>query len=753
MKLLDLFTTKKTSIPDDYIVGKNVDMDMQVLIKESQENLPKCNVAMIEKAFRFCVSAHKNDLRASGEPYYTHPLEVARIVIKEIPLDDVSVAAALLHDVVEDTSYSLDDIRAEFGSSVAEIVDGATKISGIFKSAEMKQAENYRKLLLSMVKDVRVILIKFADRLHNMRTLDFLSPERQKRMALETMELYAPFAHRFGMANIKWEMEDLSFKYLNPEEYEKIKTALATTRNDRKDYITKFVEPIKKRLDEEHVKYEISGRPKHIFSIFNKMKRQNKTIDELYDLLAVRIIIDSKENKDCFTVYGIVADIYEPIPERFKNFISRPKKNSYQSLHTTVIGPEGKRVEVQIRTNEMHNVAENGIAAHFQYKENQNQNGQIKTWWNDKELEEWATWVRDVFENAGDEAPEHVLESFKLNLYQDEIYVYTPKNDLRILPQGATPIDFAFDVHSEVGYRCIGAKINGKIVPLDYKLKTGDQVEILTSKNQRPSKDWERFCITHKAKSNIRKYLNEEKRSKQLEGKEIWERKSKKSNLHINYDNLEKVLHTLKYNNVPEFYQQIGMGTVNVEDVITEIKKRLDPSSGVGNTVIVATPTKDYSEVARDHVNGVTLQDGSDVRNILYHYARCCNPVPGDEIIGIVTVGSGIKIHRSNCKNVAELTNKVGPRFVEMNWSSLQQGEFIAAVRITGDDRAGMLNDITNAIVQYNNTNIRSVNIDAFGAEFEGIVTVYVKNIEHLNVIFQRLQKIQGVKNVIRYEG
>lgn len=755
MKLRDLFTSKKNTLPDDYVIGKSIEQDLQLLLKECRDNLPKCDETMVAKAFRFCVDAHKNDLRASGEPYYTHPLEVARIVINEIPLDDVSVAAALLHDVVEDTTYSLDDIRAEFGSAVAEIVDGATKISGIFKSAEIKQAENYRKLLLSLVKDVRVILIKFADRMHNMRTLDYLSPERQRRMAQETMEIYAPFAHRFGMANIKWEMEDLAFKYLHPQEYEAIRNALASSRAEREDYINKFIEPIKKRLEGEGFKYDLSGRPKHIFSIFNKMKRQNKSIEDLYDLLAVRIILESNENKDCFTVYGIVADIYEPIPERFKNFISRPKKNSYQSLHTTVIGPAGRRVEVQIRTREMHEIAEKGIAAHFKYKENQG-NGRVASWWTDKELEEWAQWVRDIFENAGDEAPEQLLESFKLNLYQDEIYVYTPKNDLRILPQGATPIDFAFDIHSAVGYRCIGAKVNGRIVPLDYKLKTGDQVEILTSKNQRPSKDWERFCVTHKAKSHIRKYLNEDKRLKQQEGKELWEKKARKLNLHLNYDTLEKILHSLKFENAPDFFYQLAVGTLNADDIALVIQQRLNPAA----TILTPTPdapsatlSKEFKDTAREHSNGVTIGDGSETKNVLYHYARCCNPVPGDDIVGIVTVGSGIKVHRKNCKNVAELTTKVGPRIMEMSWSSLQQGEFIAAVRITGDDRAGMLNDITNAIVNYNNTNIRSVNIDAFGAEFEGIVTLYVKNIEHLEAIFARLAKIRGVKTVARYDG
>ncbi len=751
MKLRELFSSKKNG-DEQVLTGKNPDSDLQLLLRECRQNLTKCDENMIAKAFRLCFDAHKNDVRASGEPYYTHPLEVARIVIKEIPLDDISVAAALLHDVVEDTTYSLEDIRAEFGSSVAEIVDGVTKISGIFKSAEIKQAENYRKLLLSLVKDVRVILIKFADRLHNMRTVDFLSEDRRRRMATETIEIYAPFAHRFGMANIKWELEDLAFRALHPEDYEKIRQAVSLMRGDREDYITKFIDPIRKRLESENFKYEISGRPKHIYSIYNKMIRQGKSIDQLYDLLAVRIIIESNENKDCFTTYGIVADIYEPIPERFKNFISRPKKNSYRSLHTTVIGPEGRRVEVQIRTREMHEIAEKGIAAHFQYKENQG-NGRVASWWSDKELEDWAQWVRDIFESAGDEAPEQLLESFKLNLYQDEIYLYTPKNDLRILPKGATPIDFAFDIHSAVGNHCIGAKVNGKIVPLDYVLKTGEQVEILTSKNQRPTLDWERLCVTHKAKSHIRKYLNEEKRQKQREGRDIWERKAKKNNLHINNDTLDRVLHGLKFDNVQELFYQLGLGTVNADDIIPEIQRRMNPATAPSIDLPPVVNEKDFVTVARENVQGVSLADGNDSRNILYHYARCCNPIPGDEIVGLVTVGTGIKVHRRNCRNVQDLESKMGSRFVEMSWSSMQDGNFIVAARITGDDRAGMLNDITNAIVHYENTNIRSVNIDAFGAEFEGIVTLYVRNINHLNAILERLKKIRGVKTVSRYDG
>ncbi|MCS6999896.1 MAG: bifunctional (p)ppGpp synthetase/guanosine-3',5'-bis(diphosphate) 3'-pyrophosphohydrolase [Bacteroidota bacterium] len=748
MKLNILGWRKQT--PGTVTTGVDPNADLELLLSECRKQLPRCNEALIRKAFQFCLQAHKNDLRESGEPYYTHPLEVARIIVNEIPLDDVSVCAALLHDVVEDTTYSLEDIRAEFGATVAEIVDGATKISGIFRSTEIRQAENYRKLLLALVKDVRVILIKFADRLHNMRTLGALPPERQKRIAQETLDIYAPFAHRFGLANLKWELEDLAFKYLNPEEYNKIKQALAESRAEREAYIERFAAPIAERLRKEGMQFEITGRPKHIYSIYQKMQRLGVPMSELYDLLAVRIILDTNENKDCYTVYGIVADIYEPIAERFKDYIARPKKNSYQSLHAAFIGPEGKRVEVQIRTRAMHEVAERGIAAHFRYKENQG-NGRVPSWWHDKELEEWANWVRDIFENAGDEAPEQLLESFKLNLYQDEIYVYTPRNDLIILPKGATPIDFAYAIHSEIGNHCIGAKVNGKLVPLDYQLKTGDQVEILTSKNQHPTKDWERICVTHKARSNIRKYLNEEKRRIVEHGKQLWEKQLRKLNITIAQEQFDRMLAKLSIPNPTEFFYKLGYGIISIESALRlcgalPAEETTIPSSNPISTTSLPERLQSQAGVILDGVH-------PPIPNLLYHYARCCNPVPGDDIVGIITIGSGIKIHRRDCRNIAELGESMQARMVNLTWAPHQSGDYLATIRVTGEDRPGMLHDITNAITGCRNTNIRSVNIDAFGSDFEGIITLYVKDLHHLNEIFSRIRTIRGVRTVSRFNG
>lgn len=736
----------------DIVFGKDVEADLAVLLTEGKANLARFNTEAVEKAFRFCVEAHRKDIRATGEPYYTHPLQVALIVIREIPLDDISVISALLHDVVEDTQYTLKDIAAEFGQEVADIVDGATKIDDVFVTREITQAENYRKLLLSLVNDVRVILVKFADRLHNMRTIDGLSQERQERMARETMEIYAPFAHRFGLGNIKWELEDLSFKVLNKTAYDDIKRQLNSTREERTSFIDRFAGPIRERLKEHNLTFEINGRPKHLYSIYKKMVLQGKDLDELYDLFAVRIILDSKDNNDCFLAYGIVSEIYRPVPERFKNYISVPKKNGYQSLHTTVIGADGKRVEVQIRTRAMHDFAERGVAAHFRYKA---QSGATASWIDSSDLEEWANWVRDVFENSGEDAAEELLESFKLNLYQDEIYVFTPKGDLRILPKRATPIDFAFDIHSQVGARCVGAKVNGRIVPLDHELETGDQVEILTSRNQTPNKDWERVAVTHKAKSHIRRILNEERRVHVAAGKEQWDKRAKKINLHINEDDLERVVNQLRYESRSDFYAAIATGTLTPDQASELVLEKLNPKVEHAPPIPHETFTFDtFSKTARDNTNGVYIVgDNIPSAKVMFSYARCCNPIPGDPVVGIVTIGSGIKVHRSSCHNIADLHDKLKPRLVELEWAKRQEGEFLAAIKITGDDRPGMLNDITAAVISIKNTNIRGVNIDAYDALFEGVITVFVRDKAHLQKIFDKLKKISGVKYIERFEA
>ena len=708
------------------------------LINACRQNLPSVNEELVKKSFDFAVEAHKNDLRASGEPYITHPYEVAMIVATELPLDDVTVMSTLLHDVVEDTDFNLDILAKEFGKEVAEIVDGVTKISGIFKGQQITQAENYRKLLLSMVKDVRVILVKFADRLHNMRTLEFVNPEKQRRIAQETLEIYAPFAHRFGLGKVKWELEDLSFKYLNRETYEEIARKIKDKRKERETYIKKFSQPIKEKLDAYNLKYEIIGRPKHLYSIYRKMVTRNKPFEGIYDLFAIRIILETENTNECYTTLGIVNQIYLPVPDRFKDYISIPKTNNYQSIHTTVIGPEGKPVEVQIRTRKMHEVAEKGVAAHWKYKENKGKS--------EKELDDWINWIRDIFESAArEENKKDLLEGFKLNLYQDEIYIFTPKGDLKRLPVNSTPVDFAFSIHSKIGHHCIGAKVNAKIVPLDIILHSGDQVEIITSKNQHPNKNWLKFVTTHKAKSHVKKYLNKEEEIVINRGKELFEKKSKKLKLDFDQNELSKIVTGLKYDNVKSFYKAVSRGKVNLEEVLLsqgKDKAKSEETSQLG--------LEDYLKVVRQD-SGSLLVEGNKAQ-FLYSYAKCCNPIPGDPVIGYVTVGEGIKVHRKTCSNLIYLSEKDPSKLVPVQWPENEDTLFVAGLTIMGDDSPGLLNEISHAIVSYQNTNIKSININTHNSTFEGSVTLYVHNLEHLFRIMERLKKVKAIYSVERFE-
>ena len=715
------------------------------LLAICRKNLRSVNEDLITRAFELSLEAHKHDIRASGEPYFYHPYEVATVVAKEIALDDVSVACALLHDVAEDTDFSIKDIREEFGDTIADIVDGTTNITDIFRSHEITQAESYRKLLLSMVNDIRVMIVKFADRLHNMRTLEYLPLEKQQRLAKETLDIYAPFAHRFGLAKIKWELEDLAFKHLHRKEYEEIVHAIKAKRREREHYIRKFTVPIESHLKDDGYVFEIEGRPKHLYSIYNKMLKRNKPLDEIYDMFAVRIVLDTSDDNKCFSVYGIVSEIYKPVAERFKNYISIPKKNGYQSLHTTVIGPEGKMVEVQIRTRSMHEIAERGVAAHWMYKEN------VGTL--DKELENWVNWVREIFDQRTDDTPKELMESFKLNLYQDEIYVFTPKGDLKILPKGATPIDFGFEIHSNVGSHTIGAKVNGRIVPLNTILQSGDQVEIITSKKQTPNADWEKFAVTHKAKSAVRHWIKEEERKHIEEGKELWDKKIKKAKIHINDDELTKFVHLQRINNTQDFYLGITTQTIDPDAMIgLLIEKTKRPASeqdqkGENGASVLFNR---FVKSARSITSGISLFGTHD--NFMHNYAKCCNPIPGDEIVGFITTGEGLKIHRKNCRNVASMRLNDEERIVEVSWPPTDDVDFIVGVKLSGQDRSGLLNEITHAISTFNNTNIRSVNIATKDSLFDGQFILYVKNTEHLTGIVDRLKRLKGITKVERFE-
>ncbi len=590
-----------------------------------------------------------------------------------------------------------------------------------------------------------VMLIKFADRLHNMRTLEYLPVEKQQRLARETLDIYAPFAHRFGLAKIKWELEDLSFKFLHRPEYDQIARQLKSRRREREHYIKKFVGPIEKRLNTEGIAFELEGRPKHLYSIYNKMIKRNKPLDEIYDLFAVRFILDTKDNNDCFLVYGVISELYKPIPERFKDYISIPKKNGYQSIHTTVVGPGGKLVEVQIRTLGMHEVAEKGVAAHWMYKENKSSI--------DKELEQWVNWVREIFEQKTEDTPKELLESFKLNLYQDEIYVFTPKGDLRILPRNATPVDFAFEIHSNVGFHCIGAKVNGRIVPLNTLLRSGDQVEIITSKNQNPNPDWDKFVVTHKAKAHIRRWIREEERKKAEEGKEIWDKKLKRRKMHFSEDDLLKIIHGARIDNLQTFYIEIAENRLDadifIEDMIVRPKQtgeEEDKGADAADSLF-----KKFITSTRELTSGISILGTSD--NFLHQYAKCCNPIPGDAIVGFVTIGEGIKIHRKDCKNVLSKRMAESERIVEVSWPPANGADFIAAIRLYGKDRPGLLSDVTHAISSYQNTNIRSVNVDSRASMFEGQIILYVKNTEHLSRVVEKIKRINGIIEVERFFG
>lgn len=708
------------------------------LLGACHQNFPSIDEKLLAKGFEFAIEAHKNDRRASGDEYITHPFEVALIVAQEIPLDDVTVVSALLHDTIEDTEISVELLQKEFGKEVAEIVDGVTKISGIFKGHEITQAENFRKLLLSMVKDVRVILVKFADRLHNMRTLEHLHPEKQRRIAQETLEIYAPFSHRFGLAQFKWELEDLAFKYLNKVAYDEISNKISAKRNERESFIKKFADPISKKLDEYKLKYEISGRAKHLYSIYRKMVRRNKPFEEIYDLFAIRIILDTSDKNDCYTTLGIVNQMYPPVADRFKDYVSIPKTNNYQSIHTTVVGPDGKLVEVQIRTRNMHEIAERGFAAHWRYKESKTTS--------DKDLENWVNWVRDIFESATkDEEKKDLIENFKLNLYQDEIYVFTPKGDLKRLPINSTPVDFAFEIHSKVGHHCIGAKVNGKIVPLDTRLHSGDQLEIIISKNQHPNKNWLKFAITHKAKNAIRKYINKEEEEIVNAGKELWEKKLKKLKLSFNMEDIIRLAVSLKFEGTKHFFKSIAQGKLDLDDVLATTKEKEKKEK------VSVLEFDSFASSARNTAGGI-LVDGK-IDGILYSYAKCCNPIPGDPVIGFVTIGEGVKVHRKSCNNLSMIQEKNESKFITVQWPENESSLFVAGLKIVGKDSPGILNDISHAIVSYQNTNIKSVNISTADSSFDGSVTLYVHNIGHLERIIERLKKIKGVISVERFES
>lgn len=727
------------------------EQELQDLLTVCHQNMDFCDDKLISDAFKLCFLSHRGVTRASGEPYYRHPLDVAHIVITEIGIDDISVVAALLHDTVEDTDVTLDFINDYFGSTVGSLIDGVTKISGVFDNRGARQAETFMKLLLSMAEDLRVVLIKFADRLHNMRTLGSLPRKKQVGIAAETIELYAPLAHRFGLFEIKSELEDLSFKTADPESFKFIARKLKEKKEARESFIEQFMIPVQQQLVNVGFHFEIKGRPKHIYSIYRKMIRQQKPFEEVYDLFAIRIILQEPHTKeDCWRVYSFITDAYTPIPERFRDFISVPKANGYQSLHTTVITDAGRKVEVQIRTQKMDEIAEKGLAAHWKYKEGGDQGSQS--------IDKFVHWVRDILDNPRPEAAVDFVKDFQLNLYSDEIYVFTPKGELRTLPSNASPIDFAFEIHSEVGDHAIAAKVNGKIVPLRHKLTSGDQVEIITGKSSNINPDWMNDVVTHKARSRIRQFIKQKRKLVAAEGRESFEKKAEKAKLKLSKKELSDLAIRLQFANASELFYEIGSGHFDVMQAIRAARSLLkNQSERMEGKDEIKKPSEEdmldrYVDDARSHGDFRGLVINGEVTNVKYAYAKCCNPLPGDDVLGFISRTGEIKIHRTTCKNLGHIVRTDPDRIVDVAWSKQRSERFVGAIKVIGEDRVGMLNDITNLISTTLRTNIKSINVGSESGLFEGTLILFVDDVDHLSKIMKRLETIEGIRSAYRFE-
>lgn len=723
------------------------------LLRSLGDKIDKQEKLQIRKAFSLALDAHKDMRRKSGEPYIYHPIAVAEIVASEIGLRATGVICALLHDTVEDTDVTLDDIRSMFGETEAKIIDGLTKIENVFDQSTSIQAENFRKVLLTLSDDVRVILIKLADRLHNMRTLDSMARDKQLKIASETLFLYAPLAHRLGLYNIKTEMEDLGLKYTQPDVYEEITTKLKNTDEVRRRFISRFIYPIRTSLMQTGIKFDIKGRPKSIYSIYNKIKVKGIPFEEIFDIFAIRIIIDSPtetEKADCWRVYSLITDIYQPNPDRLRDWISTPRANGYESLHTTVMSPTGKWVEVQIRSRRMDEIAEKGYAAHWKYKEKSDYESSI---------DDWLGRIREMMENSDYNALEFIND-FKLNLFSEEIFVFTPKGELKTLPSGSSALDFAFDIHSEVGMACIGAKVNNKLVPLSHKLKSGDQIEILSSVKQKPKEDWLNFVVTAKARSKIKSALKEEKRAVAEIGKEILEKKLKA--LKINHDTtvVNNLIRHFKVNSPLDLYFGIGEEVIKLDNLAKiargekseswyrMLRNRFSRSSG--NESSPATLENIVKEIRG---KSDMLVIGEDMEKIDYKLAPCCTPIPGDEVFGFVTINEGIKIHKTNCPNAISLMSNYAYRIVKARWMNQHQLAFMAGIRVNGIDEVGIVNNITRIISNELNVNMRSISFDSMDGVFEGNIMVFVYDTHHLTDLMSKIKQVKGVTSVMRIDS
>lgn len=715
------------------------------LISNTYRTLDEEQNKVIRKAFDIALDAHKDQRRKTGEPYIYHPIEVAKIVANEIGLGATSIACALLHDVIEDSEYTYEDIKKIFGKKIADIVNGLTKISVMNHQNISIQSENYRKLLLTLSEDFRVILIKIADRLHNMRTLESMAPDKQKKIASETVYIYAPLAHRLGFYNIKSELEDLSLKFNNPDVYFDIAERLELAKENREKYIEEFKKEVSEQLLDEGLNFSIKGRAKAISSIYRKMLKQNVTFDEVFDNYAIRIIYKSDAKNEKFLawkIYSIVTDLYHSNPQRMRDWISQPRSTGYESLHLTVLGPDKKWIEVQIRSERMDDIAEKGVAAHYKYKEGFSKNS------DEKNFDTWVTEIREVLENQQSLTTTELLDNIKLNLYSKEVFVFTPKGEIKILPIGSTALDFAFSVHSDLGTKCLGAKVNGKLVPISYVLQNGDQVDILSSQNQKPKSDWLDFVVTSKAKSKIKAILNSEKNQLVEEGKEILQRKMRHAKLNFNDEEINKMQKFFNLKTSQDLFLSFQNGNLDIGDI-----KKYTEGKGLFSNLIQRfrkSPTKntEFTEIPDTNLDLIVF--GKDEEKMNYSFAKCCTVIPGDKIFGFITISDGIKVHNDGCPNAINLRAQYDYRVLPAKWVNEESFKNRIKIEIEGLDRMGMINDITAVISNSMNMDMKSMSIESNNGIFLGNINLEVRNKSQLEETFKQLKNINGVSRVKR---
>ena len=719
-----------------------------ILLQKIKENCTNVDLDIVNKAFNLAYEAHKEQKRESGEPYIIHPIDVA-VILAELGMDTSTIVAGLLHDVIEDTDYTYDDIKNIFSEEVANLVSGVTKITKMeYKSKEEQQADNFRKMLLAMASDIRVIIIKLADRLHNMRTLKYMPKEKQKRISKETLDIYAPLAHRLGISKVKWELEDLCFRYLHEEEYYDLVHQISEKRVERETYIAQIIKDLYSKLEEAEIDSDIDGRPKHFYSIYRKMVTKNKSIEQIFDLTAIRILVNSV--KDCYEVLGIVHTIYKPIPGRFKDYIAMPKPNMYQSLHTTVIGPQGKTFEIQIRTFEMHKTAEYGIAAHWKYKEGDTSDTKGKS------FENKLGWLRDMLEWQKETSDaEEFMEGFKINLFTDEIFLFTPKGVVIDLPNGATPIDFAYRIHTDIGNKCIGAKVNGKIVPLDYKLKTGQIVEILTSNSSKgPNMDWLSIAKSNQAKSKIKAWFKKAKKEENInKGKEVFEKELKKQSVHYvdiaKGESYDKFIKRYNINCMDDLYALVGLGAIVASSFIAKLKEEnlsKDEKDKNLNKAIEENISK--NEKKKKYTSyGVTVKGEN---NLMVRFAKCCNPVPGDDILGYITKGRGVSIHRKDCGNLNNLIKEDPQKVVDVSWGTSNGVAYMAEIQVKTEDKSGILSDVMNILMD-SKLPLNALNAKSAKGNLAYInIKIKIDTVEQLKELMKKIKRVPGVLDVYR---